>query len=193
MSVNAHPTHKGWWEIRYRPNGRSGRQKVVVSKGTLEEARTKERKLIAEKSLLGEVCGKYFMGEIEVDMKFPPYIYFIQQGDSGPIKIGYSENPCRRLAFLKTANPFPLKIVGLISNASLRIEVETHNKFANMRMEGEWFEPRLALINFIKKYCRNGIDGKIRLWKDLTKEILDSEEKMSIDDLVLMHQINQIG
>lgn len=30
MSVHKHPTHKGWYQVRYRPNGTKGKQKVIT-------------------------------------------------------------------------------------------------------------------------------------------------------------------
>jgi hypothetical protein len=39
------------------------------------------------------------------------HMYFIQQGTTGPIKIGVSNNPYQRLANLQTANPYKLRLL----------------------------------------------------------------------------------
>lgn len=48
MSVNRHPTKPGHWQIRYYPEGRKGKQKVVVVSGSYEEALQWEAELRAK-------------------------------------------------------------------------------------------------------------------------------------------------
>lgn len=76
-------------------------------------------------------------------------IYFIQQGQAGPIKIGYASNPRKRLAQLKTANPEPLCLLGVLRGDRNR-EQELHHQFSDFRMEGEWFKPGDSLLTFIR-------------------------------------------
>ncbi len=38
MSVNKHPTKPGHWQIRYYPDGRKGKQKDIVIKGSEVQA-----------------------------------------------------------------------------------------------------------------------------------------------------------
>lgn len=79
-------------------------------------------------------------------------IYFIQQGLSGPIKIGVSANPSRRLVNLQVANPFPLKIIGMIPGTVVE-EEKIQKLFEKFRIQGEWFSPDEEIINFIKENC----------------------------------------
>ncbi len=46
MSVNPHPTHAGWWQIKYYPDGKKGGVKTVVMKrGTRDDAKNFELQL----------------------------------------------------------------------------------------------------------------------------------------------------
>lgn len=46
-------------------------------------------------------------------------IYFIQAGESGPIKIGVALDPCKRLAELQTGHYEGLRIIGLMDGERL--------------------------------------------------------------------------
>lgn len=76
-------------------------------------------------------------------------VYFIQDED-GPIKIGYSEgNPYRRLNAFCTGNPRELKL--LVSIPGGREEEQAlHERFADLRVKGEWFRPDARLLGFIE-------------------------------------------
>ena len=75
-------------------------------------------------------------------------VYFIQQGDNGPIKIGYSADPQRRLQSLSTASPYPLRLLGVV-DGDMALEQALHHRFADHQLEGEWFAPTPDLLEFI--------------------------------------------
>jgi hypothetical protein len=75
-------------------------------------------------------------------------VYFIQQGDNGPIKIGYSADPQRRLQSLSTASPYPLRLLGVL-DGDMTLEQTLHHRFADHQLEGEWFAPVPELLAFI--------------------------------------------
>jgi hypothetical protein len=78
-------------------------------------------------------------------------IYFIQQGDSGPIKIGYTETDvCRRVAQLQTGNAEPLRCLAVMEGTEEE-EQALHGKFDDNRIRGEWF----ALIPAIEEIIHN--------------------------------------
>jgi hypothetical protein len=82
----------------------------------------------------------------------PSWVYFIQQRcecESAPIKIGVAKDPFARLASLQTGSPHQLEIVGLI-DGDWAVEKEMHRRFADARMEGEWFRPSTALVEFVQ-------------------------------------------
>jgi len=68
-------------------------------------------------------------------------ICFIQQGHSGPINIGYTqEDPEIRLSLLEKASPEKLKLLGSIEGTPEK-EAQLHNFFQSYRLNGEWFNP----------------------------------------------------
>ena len=77
-------------------------------------------------------------------------IYFIQQGNNGNIKIGYSKNPKKRLIQLQTATISKLYIIGKISG-NRQNEKEIHQYLFKHRLRGEWFKPVKEVLNIIKK------------------------------------------
>jgi len=66
-------------------------------------------------------------------------IYFIKDTGSLAIKIGYSKKPNKRLSGLQTANPHKLLLLGTVPGTE-KDEEELHGKFAQFRLEGEWFK-----------------------------------------------------
>lgn len=68
------------------------------------------------------------------------WIYFIQQGDSGPVKIGCSFEPTRRLKQLQTAHSTSLRLLCAVE-ANRDEERSWHDRFRNARTKGEWFQP----------------------------------------------------
>lgn len=67
-------------------------------------------------------------------------IYFAQQGDHGPVKIGLSVKPYARIAFLKTSSPEPIHLRRLFEGGPAE-EAALHERFAAYRLTGEWFKP----------------------------------------------------
>ena len=78
------------------------------------------------------------------------FVYFIGSPRGGPVKIGFSAAPRRRLGELQTASPVRLEILGLVSGTR-EMEQEFHERFAKHRLNGEWFEPCSELLDFIRE------------------------------------------
>lgn len=72
------------------------------------------------------------------------YVYFIQAGENGPVKIGVANNVESRLDQLQTGNHLRLtilkKIKCLSKSNSYHIESQLHYKFRKHRIRGEWFK-----------------------------------------------------
>ena len=68
----------------------------------------------------------------------PNFVYFIQSGASGPVKIGLSKAPARRVNKLQTGNPREL-ILRHVIPGDRNIEDQLHNRFRAARIRGEWF------------------------------------------------------
>jgi hypothetical protein len=67
-------------------------------------------------------------------------IYLIQSGGTGPVKIGLTTNPAKRVAQLQTGNPMPLKLVAQIAG-DRSVEGHLHRAFGRFHLTGEWFNP----------------------------------------------------
>lgn len=65
-------------------------------------------------------------------------VYFIQAGDDGPVKIGYSLNVAKRVVSLQSGNPIPLKVLA-VTPGGPDIEGLFHALFSHDRLNGEWF------------------------------------------------------
>ena len=78
------------------------------------------------------------------------YVYFIQCGKTGPIKIGYANDVKARLATLQTASPFDLRLLATIKGRP-SLERQLHNRFAGDRLRGEWFLPTSELLAFVSE------------------------------------------
>lgn len=74
-------------------------------------------------------------------------IYFIQAGTNGPIKIGISRDPVRRLASLQTGHHETLRLLAVMEGDD-RDEAVMHRRFSCQR--GEWFAPTVELRAFIE-------------------------------------------
>lgn len=75
------------------------------------------------------------------------YVYFIQAGTDGLIKIGYSSDPKRRLANLQS--PVPLRLLATMRGGR-KLERRLHKKLAAHRKHGEWFEPHRDVLAIIE-------------------------------------------
>jgi len=78
------------------------------------------------------------------------WVYLIQAGDDGPIKIGTSRDPRKRFVELQTASPYPLR-VRAIGAGGRKTERHLHERFAGSRLHGEWFEPVQGIEQIIDR------------------------------------------
>lgn len=81
------------------------------------------------------------------------YVYFVQRGADGPVKIGYSKNPKGRLSALQTGIPEALQMLGVIPGGKSE-EQSLHEEFHDARISGEWFRPVPRLMAFIATKAR---------------------------------------
>lgn len=78
------------------------------------------------------------------------YVYFVQEGTDGPIKIGWTKvEPLKRLAALENGNSNPLKLLGALVDHP-DSEKTWHNRFSACRKHREWFYPTDALVAAIR-------------------------------------------
>lgn len=79
----------------------------------------------------------------------PQLVYFIQAGEGGPIKIGCSRSPIVRLNELQTGNAEKLVYCGAIPGG-FELEQRLHERFASLRVAGEWFNAEPELVDYIR-------------------------------------------
>jgi Meiotically up-regulated gene 113 len=66
-------------------------------------------------------------------------VYLIRSGDTGPVKIGRASDVEVRRKQLQTSHPEPLRVIRAIEG-SHATERWLHDRFAEQRLRGEWFE-----------------------------------------------------
>lgn len=88
-------------------------------------------------------------------MKAPSFVYFIQGVDGGPVKIGTSGDPARRLRQVMDWVPFDLRILATAPGGFLT-EAYLHHKFHADRLRREWFAPSDDLMSFVGAVSASG-------------------------------------
>lgn len=76
------------------------------------------------------------------------FVYFVKAGRRGDVKIGFSNDPKRRLASMQTSISKDLVLLGAIPG-TMDDEADLHAKFAHLRTRGEWFKHTKELQAFI--------------------------------------------
>lgn len=80
-------------------------------------------------------------------------IYFIQcEGPGRPIKIGYAEDPDKRLANLQAGCPYRLVLLEDVELEDAReLEHKLHQRFRARVLRGEWFEETPELLDLVRR------------------------------------------
>ena len=77
-------------------------------------------------------------------------VYLIVDDVSQCCKIGFSDNPKKRLGGVQTGNPNKLRLYGVISGG-VKKEKELHQKFYHLKKEGEWFSYAPEIKDYFDK------------------------------------------
>lgn len=78
------------------------------------------------------------------------YVYFIQAGITGPIKIGNSKNPRGRLTEIQINHYETLTLLGFVAHTEM-LEHQIHNAVKGHRIRGEWFSPAKEILDLIEQ------------------------------------------
>lgn len=81
-------------------------------------------------------------------MKLTDLVYFVQNPDTGLIKIGTSHTTPIRMRALAVQEQANLKILGVVTG-SYQTEKMLHQYFAHLKEHGEWFRPDNDLLDYI--------------------------------------------
>lgn len=126
-------------------------------------------------------------------------VYFAKNMTAGYIKIGYSLTPPARVAALQTSSADPIELVGVISDGSIKLEKQLHERFKHARVKGEWFVETNELEDLIKQFkvapwtkasvddCKDQLT-KLRLEKKFTLKNLGIEMNMTQQSVSDMEQ-----
>lgn len=77
-------------------------------------------------------------------------VYFVQNGDNGPIKIGYTRHINRRMRELRTKCGLNCVLLATRPGGGER-EGAYHFQFWADHVEGEWFNPSVAILSEIER------------------------------------------
>lgn len=113
--------------------------------------------LLALSRILDEPLRLASSGEESSEDATPSCVYFIRQGDDGPIKIGFATNPAKRKRQLQTSVADTLHTL-LTLPGTRATEAHFHERFADLRLRGEWFRPDPVLLDFIQQARSSGQD-----------------------------------
>jgi hypothetical protein len=100
------------------------------------------------------------------------WLYLIREGESGPIKIGRSQDPWKRLDTLQSGKPRQLFLICAfrVGKTAHIVERNAHREFISHRMIGEWYAPVDRLVDFAAEHglpgCEecNGEEKRLHVW-----------------------------
>lgn len=113
-------------------------------------------------------CRAFFIEEepwqyFVLESEFPSYVYVIQAGKDGPVKIGSAQKPSERLQELQTSNWHQLYLRAVVPcGPRVVIEKVAHALADRHRIRGEWFdlEPLKAVEFVVTAMALKGLDPK---------------------------------
>ena len=89
------------------------------------------------------------------------FVYYIQEGMTGNIKIGYSTDPYQRLRQHQTSNSQSLRmLLYVLGNEEYENELQT--RFEHLKTTGEWFKSEDDIIKHIE-------DERLRMFEQIHK------------------------
>ncbi len=81
----------------------------------------------------------------------PGYVYFVKS-ENGKVKIGKTANIEERVRTLKRQIPFALSLEHYFETRDMKaVERMFHEKFAENRLEGEWFDLPVEILESLKR------------------------------------------
>jgi hypothetical protein len=121
-------------------------------------------------------------------------IYFVQAGENGPVKIGFTSSWGLRLSTLQTGNHEELRVRAIVAG-DRDDEERMHEKFARTRIRGEWFEATPELMAMCREIGMTGLEAALPMAKrSMTKLDDDAEagvaEEMKIESRNESQMIN---
>jgi hypothetical protein len=95
---------------------------------------------------------------IPPDIPFGEIVYFIGIVELEAIKIGTTGNLTSRMSNLRTASPVKPELLAVLEGGR-DLEATMHNRFQNLRINGEWFRAAPELVEFLVALRTGGGHG----------------------------------
>ena len=90
------------------------------------------------------------------------FVYFVQAGSRGAIKIGIARNIKKRMDTMQTGNPFKLNLLAAIPCENRLqaqyIESSLHRFFAKQKVRGEWFMNNISVKKAVDRFATRLVD-----------------------------------
>lgn len=82
------------------------------------------------------------------------FVYFIQLANRDRyIKIGFRQDPSKRMIDLQVANPYDMVVIGA-ARGTLLTEQCVHAALSDSKIRGEWFKPDNGVVGLISYLLR---------------------------------------
>lgn len=98
----------------------------------------------------------------------PQRVYFLQQGEGGPVKVGVTDNVVRRVKELEAQRGARLTLLATMPGTR-DLEQAIHRALAAHRIEGEWFRP-VADVVVMAMLAAGGMYDKVWLYVGSTDQ-----------------------
>ena len=80
-----------------------------------------------------------FESPVELPEIGSTWVYFVEMGQDGPIKIGFSKDPEGRRSKLQTGAPEKMTILCCLESDRV-LETALHRQLCRYKISGEWFQ-----------------------------------------------------
>jgi hypothetical protein len=90
-------------------------------------------------------------------MSAPCFVYFVQAGDGGNIKIGISTDVLKRITKMQSDCPEKLNLLLVVPGDGAR-EAHLHDRLSAHRRDGEWFTPCNEIFKLIDELSGEAVD-----------------------------------
>jgi hypothetical protein len=136
---------------------------IKIVRKRMADGSTKEYRYdrVTRRRVLGEVDSDAFLDQLATMRAAAPggrlglaeyqrsvFLYFIQ-AESGPIKIGISDNVERRLANIRNQLYEDATLLAVF-HGDRRLEQRLHRSLKRYRLRGEWFDPHPHVLRAIE-------------------------------------------
>lgn len=112
----------------------------LAYRGPLVRRKSPEEQAEAERVEVERVRAAQARAEEERQRAARRWVYFVQRGDDGPVKIGITKDIKSRMSSLQTGHAEQLRLLASFEGAR-RDERELHDRLSAHRISGEWFHP----------------------------------------------------